>query len=434
MFNGIFKIVYFIEFLAATAIRKIYSSGKSEPALIVKRRSVVDLIFLVFNGIGMVIPLVYACSTLFDFADYTLPDWVGWTGVFLFAVAIWLLGRSHRDLGRHWTVTVALRSEHELTTSGVYKYVRHPMYLAHLIWAVAQIMILHNWIAGYSFLVVQVPFYIIRIKNEETMMIEHFGTAYKTYMEKTGRFIPQLRKVLLSLIWLCIFSVSWSQEDAQSTTSKLEASATISINSNGIAYIPAFSLDKPAIIGAFSLVKGRFSYDPQLSYGLDLRPWIVDNWLHYKIIDRTAFEFKVGGVISSFFSEYEAQDEVIWQAQKYLAVEFTGTYTITPKSSLAFTYLLDRGQDPGTVSGHFFNIQAAGSDINLGKKGLLSANLQLFYLDYSGSNDGLFMAGNITASLRDVPFSILFQAIQALASNIDPFPEFKWNVGVSYTL
>jgi protein-S-isoprenylcysteine O-methyltransferase Ste14 len=53
-------------------------------------------------------------------------------------------------------------------------------------------MILHNWIAGYSFLIVQIPFYLIRIKNEEAMMIEQFGDAYKTYMEETDRLIPKL--------------------------------------------------------------------------------------------------------------------------------------------------------------------------------------------------------------------------------------------------
>ena len=67
------------------------------------------------------------------------------------------------------------------------------MYSAHLLWAIAQIMILHNWIAGYSFLIAQIPFYVIRIKNEEAMMIEHFGAAYKAYMGKTGRLIPKLK-------------------------------------------------------------------------------------------------------------------------------------------------------------------------------------------------------------------------------------------------
>ena len=239
-------------------------------------------------------------------------------------------------------------------------------------------------------------------------------------------------KLLASLVIFSIFTVSWSQEILDSTKSKkLKAEATISLNSNGIAYIPAFSLDKPAIIGSFSLVKGRFSYDPVLHYSLELRPWIIDNWFHYKIIDRPAFEFKAGAVISSFFSEIETPDEVIHQAQKYLAVEFISKYKFTPTSSLAFTYLLDRGQDPGTVQGHFFNLQAEKSDMSLGKKGLLSASLQLFYINYTGNEDGLFMAGNVSASLRNVPFAVFFQAIQAISSNITPFPGFKWNVGLS---
>jgi len=244
-----------------------------------------------------------------------------------------------------------------------------------------------------------------------------------------------MKKVFAPLLLFFIFSLSWSQEGTDSTrTKKLRAEAKVSLNSNGIAYIPAFSLDKPAITGTFSLIKGRFSYDPQLSYGLDLKPWIIDNWFHYKIVDRPAFEFRAGGVISAFFSEYEAEDETVLQAQKYLAVELTGTYKFNPGTSLAFTYLLDRGQDPGTLSGHFFNLQADKSEINLGRKGLLDASLQLFYINYTGNEDGLFAAAYLSASLRHIPFSIFAQAIQAMWSNIDPFPPFKWNVGLAYTL
>lgn len=237
------------------------------------------------------------------------------------------------------------------------------------------------------------------------------------------------------LLFLSMVTLSWSQELPDSIRSKkLRAEAKITLNSNGIAYVPAFSLGKPAFIGSLSLMKGRFSYDPQLSYSLELRPWIIDNWFHYKIIDRAGFEFKAGAVISSFFSEYETEEEVLWQAQKYLAVEFISKYKFNPNSSLAFTYLLDRGQDPGTVQGHFFNLQADRSDISIGKKALLSASLQIFYINYTGNEKGLFTAGSLTGSLRKVPFSVFFQAIQALSSTIDPFPPFKWNLGLAYTL
>ena len=244
-----------------------------------------------------------------------------------------------------------------------------------------------------------------------------------------------MRKLLTPLLFLFIFTLTWSQENTDSTRSKkLKAEATVSINSNGIAFVPAFSLDKPAITGSFSLIKGRFSYDPTLSYGLDLKPWIIDNFFHYLIVDRPVFEFKVGAVISAFFSEYEAEDGAVLRAQKYLALEFAGKYKFNPKTSLAFTYLLDRGQDPGTTQGHFFNLQADRSDFEIGRKVLLSASLQLFYINYTGNNDGLFTAASVSASLRDIPFSIFAQAIQALSSNIDPFPQFKWNVGLAYTL
>ncbi|MDF1576445.1 MAG: hypothetical protein P1P86_14755 [Bacteroidales bacterium] len=244
-----------------------------------------------------------------------------------------------------------------------------------------------------------------------------------------------MKKLWTFLLFLFVFTVSWTQEAEDiSRSKKLHAEAKISLNSNGIAYVPAFSLGKPAFIGSFSLTKGRFSYDPQLSYSLELRPWIMDNWFHYKLIDRPRFEFKTGAVISSFFSEFETEEEVLWQAQKYLAVEFISKYKFSPRSSLGFTYLLGRGQDPGTVQGHFFNLQADRSEIGIGDKTIVSASFQIFYINYTGNEDGLFTAAYLSASLRNIPFTIFFQAIQPLSSNITPFPEFKWNVGLAYTL
>ena len=192
MFNSIFKIIYFIEFVIALIIRKVYERKFIKLDVEIQKKSTIEMFFLLLNGVGMIVPIVYVFSSWLDFANYTLPSWLGWVGVILFAFAIWLLWRSHHDLGRNWTPTVAMRYEPELITCGVYRYIRHPMYSAHLIWAIAQIFILHNWIAGYSFLIVQVPFCFIRIKNEEEMMIEQFGVTYKAYMEKTDRLIPKL--------------------------------------------------------------------------------------------------------------------------------------------------------------------------------------------------------------------------------------------------
>ena len=194
MFNSVFKIVYFIEFLLISVVRSTHTRKYRSLKTIVDRKTLLDMVLLGVVGIGMLIPLVYVFSSVLDFADYALPNWVGWLGAGLFGVAIWLLWRSHVDLGRNWTPTLGIRDEHTLVTEGVFKVIRHPMYAAHLLWAVAQILMLHNWIAGYSFLVVALPQYLLRVNNEEQMMVEQFGEVYEAYMQRTGRIIPKLKR------------------------------------------------------------------------------------------------------------------------------------------------------------------------------------------------------------------------------------------------
>jgi hypothetical protein len=237
------------------------------------------------------------------------------------------------------------------------------------------------------------------------------------------------------IVLLFFFVVSVSQEKDDSSKTKLKASATVSLNSNGIASIPAFSLDKPAIIASVSLAKNRFSYDPTLAYGFNLKPWFIDNWLHYKIVVRSSFELRAGFNISSFFSEYKFQeDEAILKGERYFALAMTGLYRISPNTSLTLDYWNDRGQEKGSLKGHFISLTGERSEINFGHSVLLSTAIQLFYINYDGNNDGLFISPKITSSLRNVPFAVYFQATQALNSNISPFPGFRWNIGLSYTL
>jgi hypothetical protein len=120
-------------------------------------------------------------------------------------------------------------------------------------------------------------------------------------------------KLFYCVVFSFIFTVSFSSEVSDSSKTKLEAKANISLNSNGIATIPAFSLDKPAVIASVALTKGRFSYDPMLAYGLERKPWFIDNWFHYRIIEKPSFELNAGINISMYFFENKLPDEEIIQ-------------------------------------------------------------------------------------------------------------------------
>jgi len=192
LFNSEFKIIYFILFLIIATVRKVYTAKYRTLDTVLDKKTILDLVLLGLNGAAMLIPLIYVFSAVLDFANYSLPDWLGWAGSGLFVAAILLLWRSHADLGRNWTMTVGLRDEHALITEGIFKHIRHPMYAAHILWAIAQILILHNWLAAYPFLFTSTLQYLIRVRSEEEMMIEKFGEEYKQYMTVTGRIVPKL--------------------------------------------------------------------------------------------------------------------------------------------------------------------------------------------------------------------------------------------------
>jgi protein-S-isoprenylcysteine O-methyltransferase Ste14 len=140
-------------------------------------------------GLGIV-PAVYVLTNAPDFADYAFRAWQGWLGAAVFAAALWLFYRTHKDLGRNWSVTLEVRERHTLVTSGVYARVRHPMYSAFWLWAVAQALLLPNWIAGPAGLVGFGTLFFLRVGREEALMAETFGDEYRRYMARTWRVLP----------------------------------------------------------------------------------------------------------------------------------------------------------------------------------------------------------------------------------------------------
>jgi hypothetical protein len=249
------------------------------------------------------------------------------------------------------------------------------------------------------------------------------------------RHVPAIFFILL-LFSCCNL---YSAEKADSSRTRLKAECTLSFNSNGIASIPAFSLGKPALVASVGLAKWRLSFDPTLAYGLDMRPWYIDSWIHLKIVDKPRFLLRTGINFSNFFETYKPPEGVvlpykITQSSRYWAIELATVYYFTPASSITLMYWNDRGQDPGTLIGHYISITGDRSEIPLGSHIMLSANVMLFYINYTGENDGLFVSPRLSVSIRNPRLSLFFQANQAISTNIEPFPGFNWNVGLAYTL
>lgn len=189
-----FKTIYFIGFIILLIIRIYYRWRNRDVKIIESYVSNLEKFLFFLDALGViVIPLIYIFTPWLNFADYPLPFWVGWIGSLILALAILLLWRAHADLGRNWSQSLELRKGHQLIGHGVYKRIRHPMYAAIWLYCIAQILLLHNFIAGWSAFVTFGLLYFLRVPREEQMMLKKFGEEYRAYLNRTGRVIPGLK-------------------------------------------------------------------------------------------------------------------------------------------------------------------------------------------------------------------------------------------------
>ncbi len=186
-----FKITYIVFLLIGGLIRVAYTKGRRHDVVSIDRKTTLDIYLLLLVGASAVLPVVYIATSSLDFADYSAPAWMGWLGIAVFIMAWWLLWRSHADLGRNWSPFVQIKEGQSLVTTGIYTSVRHPMYTAHMLWGVAQALLLWNWIVGPALLIFFIPMFLTRVPLEEKLLTEHFGDEYREYMKHTGRILPR---------------------------------------------------------------------------------------------------------------------------------------------------------------------------------------------------------------------------------------------------
>lgn len=66
------------------------------------------------------------------------------------------------------------------------------MYSTVMLYGLGAFLVCANWFVGVTVLIVIIFFVGARAANEEAMMLERFGDAYRAYMTRTSRFVPRL--------------------------------------------------------------------------------------------------------------------------------------------------------------------------------------------------------------------------------------------------
>ncbi|MBN1401021.1 MAG: isoprenylcysteine carboxylmethyltransferase family protein [Anaerolineae bacterium] len=196
MTRGILIGVYFAGLALAEAFRLPRHVRRAQQSLgLMRRLTHGEKAVLAVLALGVwIAPALYAFTSWLAFANYHLPSWTAWTAVSIFGLGLWIRWLAHRALGSHYSSTVILQQGHQLVTEGIYGRIRHPIYAALWLWALAQPGLLWNWIAGPAALISVSVLTAVRVPREEAMLRAQFGEAYDDYVARTGRVCPRLRR------------------------------------------------------------------------------------------------------------------------------------------------------------------------------------------------------------------------------------------------
>jgi len=119
-----------------------------------------------------------------------LPVWLRWLGAGIAVIGGALFVWTFRNLGKNLTDTVVTRREHTLVTTGPYRWVRHPFYVAAALSMLGNSLAAANWflLGGGALVFILLA---IRTPIEEAQLLARFGGAYEAYMQRTHRFLPR---------------------------------------------------------------------------------------------------------------------------------------------------------------------------------------------------------------------------------------------------
>lgn len=145
---------------------------------------------------GLALMISVAASVLsprrMEWSRLDLSSWLRWSGAGFGVASLPLAHWVFSSIGENITPTVTTRSDHELVTDGLYRWVRHPLYSVGSTFWVSLSLLAANWFMGLASVAVLVMV-LVRLPKEEARLIERFGDEYRAYTRRTGRLLPRLR-------------------------------------------------------------------------------------------------------------------------------------------------------------------------------------------------------------------------------------------------
>ena len=196
----LFKLSFVVLFVSAVAIRVHYQrlagtynqgaakhaashlAHEAKPLLIIR-----PLLGLPWYGVVL---CWFFAPRWVSWSFLRLPLWLRVSGLLLAGLGLLLLWCGHCALGKNFRPTLETSPDQELVTTGPYRYIRHPLYLAFLLMLTSTGLISSNWFVGGVGVLLIASITVVRIPAEELLLEQRFGERYREYRQCTPALLP----------------------------------------------------------------------------------------------------------------------------------------------------------------------------------------------------------------------------------------------------
>jgi protein-S-isoprenylcysteine O-methyltransferase Ste14 len=104
--------------------------------------------------------------------------------------SVYLVNSAARRLGKQWSLTARVVEGHTLIQDGPYRFVRNPIYTGMFGMLLATGIASGQWIALLVASAVFILGTYIRVRSEEQLLREAFGSEFEKYEHKVSALIP----------------------------------------------------------------------------------------------------------------------------------------------------------------------------------------------------------------------------------------------------
>jgi len=120
----------------------------------------------------------------------TLTGWFQWLGLLFMAAGAAFRQWALIHLGRFFSRTIQIESEHTVITAGPYRWIRHPAYTGMIAVYTGLSMAIGTWLGTLTAFIIVTASLLYSTRIEEVTLVQALGDEYRTYMKRTWELFP----------------------------------------------------------------------------------------------------------------------------------------------------------------------------------------------------------------------------------------------------